>query len=192
MSSIPSWNEEIVFEGVVYTMDSSNGVLYSPDTGKEVGQWEPNYDYSVPDNCEGFVTWVDSHTEDLHDVDVSRSMAFSCFQKQNDAATTIQKFARRLIVMNMGSQVDQAGFEPNPDPAEPELDQSTCSVMMMWPEASHSMLCRDFKGAARGYREAYEKSRGWHEDDSAPFTTNQRALLELILQAEVWATNELH
>jgi hypothetical protein len=102
MSSIPSWNEEIVFEGVVYTMDSSNGVLYSPDTGKEVGQWEPNYDYSVPDNCEGFVTWVDSQTEDLHDVGVSRSMAFSCFQKQNDAATTIQKFARRMIVMNIG------------------------------------------------------------------------------------------
>jgi hypothetical protein len=98
MSSIPSWNDELVFGGVVYTMDSSNGVLYSPDTGREVGQWEPNYDYSVPDNCEGFVTWVDSHTEDLHDVDVSRSMAVSCFQKQNDAATTIQKSARRMIV----------------------------------------------------------------------------------------------
>ena len=88
--------------------------------------------------------------------------------------------------------LDLAGFEPIPDPAEPELDQSTCSVMMMWPEASQSMLCRDFKGAARGYREAYEKSRGWHEDDSVPFTTNQLALLELILQAEVWEMNEPH
>ena len=68
-----------------------------------------------------------------------------------------------------------------------ELD--SCSPMQMWPEASQSMLRRDFKEAARGFREAYEKSRGWHEDDSVPFTTNQQLLLELILQAEVMAMN---
>jgi hypothetical protein len=190
MPSIPSWNEELVFEGVNYIMDSSNGVLYSPETEQEVGQWEANYGYSVPDNCGGYVTWVDYHAEDQHDADVSRSMALSCLQEQIDAATMIQKYARRMIVMNMESPVDPTGFEPIPDPAEPELD--LCSAMQMWPEASQSMLRRDFKEAARGFREAYEKSRGWHEDDSVPFTTHQQLLLELILQAEVWAMNEPH
>jgi hypothetical protein len=75
---------------------------------------------------------------------------------------------------------------------EPEgLDSSNLSAMQMWPEASEAMLNRDFKTAARGYREAYEKSRGWHEDDSVPFTTNQQLLLELILRAEVWEMNEV-
>ena len=110
MHSIPSWNEELVFEGVNYIMDSSNGVLYSPETEQEVGQWEPNYGYSVPDNCEGYVTWVDYHAEDQHDVDVSRSMALSCLQEQIDAATMIQKYARRLIV---GQKADPSGFEPS-------------------------------------------------------------------------------
>jgi hypothetical protein len=114
-------------------------------------------------------------------------MALSCLQEQIDAATMIQKFARRLIVMNMEFPVDPTGFEPI---LEPELDSS--SAMQMWPEASQSMLRRDFKEAARGFREAYEKSRGWHEDDSVPFTTHQQLLLDLILQAEVWAMNEPH
>jgi hypothetical protein len=186
MSSIPTWNEELTFEGINYIMDSSNGVLYDPETEQEVGQWEPNYDYSVPDNCEGMVTWVDYHAEDRHDEKVSRSLALSCLQEQVDAATTIQKYARRMIAMNM----EPTGLEPMPNREESGEDFDNRSAAQMWPEASEAMLRRDFKAAARGYREAYEKSRGWHEDDSVPFTTNQQLLLELILQAEVWAMNE--
>jgi hypothetical protein len=64
------------------------------------------------------------------------------------------------------------------------------SVSQMWPEAASAMLRRDFKAAALGYREAYEKDRGWHEDDSVPFTPTQQLLLDLILQVEVWAMAE--
>ena len=72
------------------------------------------------------------------------------------------------------------------------------SASQMWPEASRAMLRRDFKAAARGYRDAYEKSRGWQlaradgPPDSVPFTPHQQLLLELILQAEVWEMNEVH
>jgi hypothetical protein len=55
--------EEIVFETAPYLMDSSNGRLYDPDTNQKVGQWEANYGYSVPDNCEGIVTWVKDGAE---------------------------------------------------------------------------------------------------------------------------------
>ena len=64
------------------------------------------------------------------------------------------------------------------------------SVSQMWPEAASAMLRRDFKEAAREYRAAYAKDRGWHEDDSVPFTQTQQLLLELILQVEVWAMAE--
>lgn len=189
MSSIPTWNEELVFEGVNYIMDSSNGDLYDPETEKKVGQWEANYGYSVPDNCEGIVTWVDYHAEDRHDEEVSRSLALSCLQEQVDAAIMIQKFARKMIVMNMEFPVDPTGNEPIPDPAEPPFDPSTRSAMQMWPEASQAMLRKDFKAAAIGFREAYDKCRGWHTDDSVPFTPHQQLLLQLILYAEVWGSN---
>jgi hypothetical protein len=186
MSSIPTWNEELTFEGINYIMDSSNGVLYCPETEEEVGQWEPNYDYSVPDNCEGMVTWVDYHAEDRHDEKVSIYLSHSYAEDERcqvAAATTIQKHARRMIVMNM----DPTGFEPIPDPAESGEDLDNRSAAQMWPEASEAMLRRDFKEAARGFREAYDKSRGWHTDDSVPFTPQEQLLLELILRAEVWS-----
>jgi hypothetical protein len=167
MSSIPSWNEELVFEGVVYTMDSSNGVLYSPETGKEVGQWEPNYEYSVKDHCNGFVTWVDYHAEDHHDVDVSRSMALSFLQEQTDAATTIQKYGRRLIVLKtIEFPVDPTGFELIPTLPE-EIDEEMTIMDLaenLWPKAAEELAlgapALRRHAAAVGFQEAYQKSRG--------------------------------
>ena len=97
-SMIPNWNEDLVFEGVNYIMDSSNGTLFDPRTEKKVGWWEANYGYGGPAGCEGYVTWVDHYAKDLHDVDVSRNLAHSLFQEQENAAIMIQKYARRLIV----------------------------------------------------------------------------------------------
>ena len=71
MSSLPSWNENLSFEGVNYIMDSSNGWLYDPYTHVKVGQWEPNYQYSYPDNCEGIVTWINDERKRNHEVKVS-------------------------------------------------------------------------------------------------------------------------
>ena len=73
-SMIPNWNEDLVFEGVNYIMDSSNGTLFDPRTEKKVGWWEANYGYGGPAGCEGYVTWVDHYAKDRHDVDVSRSL----------------------------------------------------------------------------------------------------------------------
>lgn len=104
MSSIPTWNESLTFEGVDYIMDSSNGVLYDSETGKEVGQWEPNYGYSFPDNCDGYVTWNDHHAEDRHNKKVSLylSNAYAEDEKcQVDAAITIQKYVREMIIKNI-------------------------------------------------------------------------------------------
>ena len=98
--------------------------------------------------------------------------------QRRQAAIMIQKYARRLIVYQTIELYQTIDFN--------------LSASQMWPEASSAMLRRDFKAAARGYREAYEKSRGWHKDDSVPFTPHQQLLLELILQAEVWAMNEVH
>jgi hypothetical protein len=73
--SLPDWNEEIIYESITYTMDSSNGELYDPKNGMHVGTWEANYEYSVPDNCEGIVTWVDDKAEENHTEKVSQKEA---------------------------------------------------------------------------------------------------------------------
>tara|TARA_B110000467_G_C18224329_1_gene424919 strand:- start:472 stop:951 length:480 start_codon:yes stop_codon:yes gene_type:complete len=84
-------------------------------------------------------------------------------EKRVKASIIIQKYARRMLVQ----------------------DYSRKTVMDLWPEAGQALLRNDFKAAARAFREAYEKSRGWNTDDSVPFTTNQMLLLELILRSEL-------
>ena len=59
--------EELIFEGVEYVMDSSNGELYGPGTNKKIGKWEANYGYSFLYNCEGFVTWYNYRDKERND-----------------------------------------------------------------------------------------------------------------------------
>lgn len=168
--AIPSWNEELVFGGVVYIMDSSNGDLYSTDTDKKVGRWEANYEYSVPDNCDGIVVWKDERAEDLHEVNVSRSLALSFFQEQEDAATTIQKYFRRKSILN---GIVQWGREKG------------FMTLYLWPEAVEALRRDDFKEAAFVFRTEFQKSRPSNTDVSEPYTNLQILLLELQLKAEV-------
>jgi hypothetical protein len=73
--SLPEWCEETFYGGIAYMMDSSNGELYDPENGMQVGTWEANYGYSVPDNCEGIVTWVNNGAEENHKEKVSQKEA---------------------------------------------------------------------------------------------------------------------